>query len=143
MSMYNLVNGVNPLTLFLIPMLGDIHPEGYPRFRDCFMDTGEDEPKFDQDIIVVYTRVGGGNRGNCGEEWLYRHENFLKTYDDDFDNTYGSYVFSVPEKWRADYALLKEGNINGISQALKDQVDKVFPKMQGKLPWHTPTQTEV
>ena len=74
MSLYNMLNGVNIATFFILPML-DKHPDEYPRFRDCFI--GEDK-----NSIVVYTRVGGGNR-NCGfgEEELYKHPNFIKTYD--------------------------------------------------------------
>lgn len=81
MSLYNMLNGVNPATFFILPML-DKHPDEYPRFRDCFI--GEDK-----NSIVIYTRVGGSNR-NCGfgEEELYKHPNFIKTYDDCFDSTY-------------------------------------------------------
>ncbi len=34
MSLYNMINGVNPATFFILPMLGK-HPDEYPRFRDC------------------------------------------------------------------------------------------------------------
>ncbi len=57
MSLYNMINGVNPATFFILPMLGK-HPDEYPRFRDCFV--GED-----QKSIEILTRVGGGNR-HCG-----------------------------------------------------------------------------
>lgn len=35
MSLYNMVNGMNQATFFVLPMLGR-HPDEYPRFRDCF-----------------------------------------------------------------------------------------------------------
>lgn len=57
MSLYNMINGVNLSAFIFLPMLGK-HPNEYPRFRDCFL--GEDE-----NSIVVFTRVGGGNR-KCG-----------------------------------------------------------------------------
>ena len=124
MSLYNLINGVNPATFFFLPMLGK-HPDEYPRFRDCFV--GEDE-----NSIVVYTRVGGGNR-NCGfgEEELYKHPNFVKTYDDGFDSTYGYYVFSIPDKWQDDFkALLSKKK---VSDAYLEQMCKVFPKLEDKF----------
>ena len=124
MSLYNLINGVNPATFFFLPMLGK-HPDEYPRFRDCFI--GED-----YNSIVVYTRVGGNNR-NCGfgEEELYKHPNFVKTYDDDYDSTYGYYVFSIPDEWQDDFkALLSKTK---VSDAYLEQMCKVFPKLEEKF----------
>ena len=65
---------------------------------------------------MIFTRVGGGNR-NCGygEEILYEDENFLKTYDDDFDSTYGYYEFKVPEKWKADFDKIMNDNMTEVS----------------------------
>lgn len=108
MSLYNMINGVNPSVFVFLPMLGR-RPEEYPRFRDCFL--GKDE-----NSIVIFTRVGGPNRGcGYGEEELFKDVNFLKTYDDDFDNTYGSYVFSVPDKWRKDFDTIVQGG--GVKNA--------------------------
>lgn len=132
MSFYNMINGVKPQTFFLIPMLGEKHPDDYPRFRDCFMGPAEGEPTFDEDIILVYTRVGGGNRGcGYGEDELCAHPNFITTYDDDFDSTYGNYVFSVPDEFRDDYKKVGDGDFKSISPALQERCRKVFPKLSG------------
>lgn len=121
MSLYNLINGVNPATFFFLPMLGK-HPDEFPRFRDCFV--GED-----CNSIVVYTRVGGNNRNRgFGEEKLYNHPNFVKTYDDDIDSTYGYYVFSVPDEWRDDFINLLTKT--KVSDAYLEQMCKVFPKLE-------------
>ena len=122
-GLYNLLCGVNPATFLILPML-DKHPDEYPRFRDCFVN--------EENQIVVYTRVGGGNR-NCGfnEEELYKDPNFVNTYDDDFDNTYGYYVFNVPEKWKSDFdKIMKEGK---PSKEYVEQMCKVFPKLTDKF----------
>ena len=119
MSIYNMMYGVNPATFLILPMLG-MHPDEYPRFRDCFVDDGQ---------ILVLTRVGGNNR-NCGfgEEKLYKHPNFVKTYDSEQDSTYGYYVFSVPEKWKDDFErLLRREN---PSSEYLTQMCKVFPKLE-------------
>lgn len=102
MSLYNMMNGFNPSCLIFLPMLGRKQNE-YPRFRDCFISQ-------DQKHILVLTRVGGGNR-NCGygEEELYEDPNFVRTWDDDFDSTYGYYEFNVPEKWKKDFNAIMEG----------------------------------
>ncbi len=125
MSLYNMINGVNPATFFILPMLGEKHPNAYPRFRDCFVEG---------DRICVYTRVGGNNR-NCGygEEELYKHPNFLTTEDDGFDNTYASYYFSVPDEWKDDFEKIKSGRLQEISAVYKDRLYKVFPKLKEKL----------
>ena len=124
MSLYNMINGVNPSTFYFLPMLGK-HPDEYPRFRDCFI--GEDE-----NSIVILTRVGGNNR-NCGfgEEELYNHPNFIKTYDDDFDDTYGYYVFSIPDEWKNDFNSMVNGK--GFSESYLNQMCKVFPKLKDKF----------
>ena len=121
MSLYNTLNGMNLATFFILPMLNK-HPDEYPRFRDCF--TGEDN-----NSIVIYTRVGGGNR-NCGfgEEELYKHPNFIKTYDDDFDSTYGYYAFSIPNKWEKDFAAILNGKL--WSEEYHNQMCKIFPKLK-------------
>lgn len=105
MSLYNMLFGYNPATFVILPMLGR-KMEEYPRFRDCFVSE-------DNNNIVVYTRVGGGNRNaGYGEEELYKDPHFIKTYDDDFDDTFGYYEFSVPERWQKDFELIVEnGNL--------------------------------
>jgi len=122
MSLYNMMNGVNPATFFILPMLGEKHPDNYPRFRDCFIT--------EEDKICVYTRVGGGNR-NCGygEDELYDHPNYLNTEDDDYDSTYASYYFSVPEEWKVDFGKIKEGNLSEVSTNYQERLYNVFPKL--------------
>ena len=122
MSLYNLLNGVNQSTFYILPMLG-MHPENIPRFRDCFV---EDR------TIIVLTRVGGNNR-NCGygEEKLYEHPNFIKTYDSEEDSTYGFYVFSIPEEWEDDFDKLLRGE--RPSEKYIDQMCNVYPKLETKF----------
>lgn len=131
MSMYNKMNGVSQLTFFVLPMLGK-HPDEYPRFRDFFLKDGE-HPKYDN-YLHVYTRVGGCNRGcGFGEEELMKHPNFVTTFDDSYDSTYGTYIFSVPDEWKEDYEKITTGKILEISDAYKNQIYKVFPKLEEKL----------
>lgn len=47
MSLYNMINGVNPATFIILPMLGK-HPNEYPRFRDCFIGGLENADENDQ-----------------------------------------------------------------------------------------------
>ena len=89
MSLYNMINGFSNACVFIMPMLGRKQEE-WPRFRDCFVN--------DDNNIEIYTRVGGNNRNQgYGEEKLYEDPNFIATYDDDYDNTYATYVFRVPD----------------------------------------------
>ena len=126
MSFYNMINGVNSATFFILPFLGEKHPNDYPRFRDCFIDNRDGK-----DVIVVYTRVGGGNR-DCGygETELYKHPNFISTKDDEFDSTYAEYVFGVPDEWQEDFDKIKRGDIEQVSQRYKKRLYKVFPKLK-------------
>lgn len=98
MSLYNALHGKNKNSDFLLSTLG-IEAGECGRFRDCFIGM---YPETGEQTIVVYTRNGGGNR----EEYqgtidnLALHPNYLRDYDDDFDSTYASIEFSVPEKFK-------------------------------------------
>lgn len=124
MSLYNMVNGFNPACVFIMPMLGKKQDE-WPRFRDCFVSQDGN--------IEIYTRVGGANRGcGFGEEELYKDPNFITSYDDDFDNTYATYVFSVPEKWKEDFDKIVNGKIRETSLEYQNYLREFFPMMEEK-----------
>ena len=118
MSLYNMVNGFNPACVFIMPLLGRRASE-YPRFRDCFVEDGK---------IAIFTRVGGNN-WNCGfcEEVLYADPNFVSTYDDEDDNTYGTYLFNVPEKWKSDFDKILKGNFGETSDEYKQYIKEFWP----------------
>lgn len=123
MSLYNAMFGFNPACLLIMPMLGRKQKE-YPRFRDCFVEEGK---------IAIYTRVGGNNRGcGYGEEELYKDPNFVKTYDDSFDNTYATYVFNVPEKWKQDFDKICEGKLREVSDEYYNYLNEFFPLLSSK-----------
>ncbi len=124
MSMYNMLNGFNPACVFIMPMLGRKQEE-WPRFRDCFVT--------EDNNIAIYTRVGGGNR-NCGynEEKLYEDENFIRTYDDGYDTTYGTYEFKVPEKWKADFDTILSGDMSKVSDEYITYLKEFFPLLNEK-----------
>jgi hypothetical protein len=97
MSMYAMLFGRNPLAQVYLAMLG-LSPDDVGRFRDCFLQKEDgEEPR-----IVVYTRNGGGNRDDYAgtTESLQAHPEYVTDFDDDFDCTYASYVFKVPETFK-------------------------------------------
>ena len=116
-----MINGFNPACVFIMPMLGRKQDE-YPRFRDCFVT--------EEHNIAIYTRVGGGNR-DCGygEEKLYEDENFLTTYDDEYDCTYGTYEFKVPDKWKEDFDKIMVGNFSEVSTEYINYLKEFYPKL--------------
>lgn len=129
MNVYNMLNGVNPATFFVLPLLGEKHPVDYPRFRDCFsVVDGKDRE------IHVLTRVGGSNRNQgYGEEELQKHPNFLRDYDEEEDSTFATYVFSVPKEWEKDFSKIIEGKLSETSDKYQERVKKVYPKLKDKL----------
>ena len=124
MSLYNLLFGFNPACVTILPMLGR-KKEEYPRFRDCFVT--------DDNNIAIYTRVGGNNR-DCGfgEEELYKDENFIRTYDDDFDNTFATYEFKVPNKWKNDFDKIMNNEFNKVSDEYVEYVESFYPMLAEK-----------
>lgn len=123
MSLYNMINGFNPACVFIMPMLGRKQDE-YPRFRDCFVEDGK---------IAIYTRVGGNNRGcGYGEEELYKDPNFVSSYDDEFDNTYATYLFNVPEKWKDDFDKILNSDWEHVSEKYKKYLAEFYPLLAEK-----------
>jgi len=122
-GLYNMINGYNPACFWIMPMLGRKENE-WPRFRDCYIEKKED----DSYLIVIYTRVGGGNR-NCGfgEEKLYEDPLFVETVDDDFDNTYAEYKFNVPERWKEDFNKIIDGKFTEISLEYEQYLREFWP----------------
>lgn len=132
-GLYNAIFGMNLATVLVAPMLTEERPERYfPRFRDCYVEDGN---------IVVYTRVGGGNRFenhgdpdfDFGESKLYDLPTFIKTYDDEFDTTYGYYVFGVPDEWKADFERVTAGKLGELSDAYVERIAKCYEVDAGKL----------
>jgi len=167
MSLYNLLHGMNPLSDLFLGML-NLTPGDVGRFRDCYLqktEAGELE-------IHVYTRNGGGNRdhwdfsyeeetegescpcpGCTIEHKLPKHPHYLRDFDDDFDCTYATVVFKVPdefkawcsemmatvleqetpaEKWRDLFAKLQQGDESdpkvqramAVGKSIMEQIDK-------------------
>ena len=123
MSLYNMLMGFNPACVLIMPMLGRKQDE-WPRFRDCFVEDGK---------IAIYTRVGGNNRGcGYGEEELYADPYFIRSYDDEFDNTCATYLFEVPEKWKADFDKILDGKLTEVSDEYYNYVSAFFPLLAEK-----------
>lgn len=132
-GLYNMLFGWNPACVFVAPMLTDENPQKFfPRFRDCFIGDNDD-------TIVIYTRVGGGNRSDgpddewgYGEHKLYDMPTFIRTWDDDYDSTYGYYEFGVPDEWREDFEHVKNGEFDKLSEAYVDRMQKCYEKLDIK-----------
>lgn len=122
MSMYSMLFGRNAIAPVLLAML-DIDQGGAwvsGRFRDAFLSPDGTE-------IHLYTRNGGGNREHWDDEaeegegcrctgcvaayHLPKHPNYISDEDDDFDNTYATFVFSVPEEYREITAAFATGEM--------------------------------
>lgn len=111
MSLYNVLHGRNPFGGLYLTMLG-LKPDEVPRLRDVHLAGNEGNR-----MIAVYTRMGGGNRGHWGfstdnapgpecdcngcraNHVLGGHPLYLYDEDDDFDSTYATYYFKVPERY--------------------------------------------
>ena len=59
----------------------------------------------------------------------------MRTYDDDFDCTYGTYEFKVPYKWKEDFNKIMDGKMSEVSKEYVDYLKEFYPKLaeQGVL----------
>lgn len=109
MGLYNALFGVNPRASAIVEAL-NLDFDTIPRFRDAHIAERDGQP-----VVAVYTRMGAGNRGHweffndegkddddcacpgCRAIELTRHPLYLTDEDDDFDPTYATYYFAVPD----------------------------------------------
>lgn len=108
------------------------------RFRDAWVEKGEHGL-----VIAVYTRNGDGNREHIEEHddevaagpsctctgciatyTLPSHPNYLRDADDEFDSTYATFYFSVPEEYRTALEGLAVEPVN-MSQRWRDAIDAI------------------
>lgn len=120
----------------LVAGILSIHDVG--RFRDAWVEKGEDGP-----VIAVYTRNGDGNREHIEEHddtvvagmectctgciatyHLPEHPNYLRDADDEFDPTYATFYFSVPQEYREALGEVAIEPVN-MSQRWRDAIDAI------------------
>jgi hypothetical protein len=147
MSLYNMINGYNPLADVLITILG-LTPGDVGRFRDCYLERDPEETGPLR--IVVYTRNGGGNREHfsdekqAGEECdctgctieykLPQHPLYIKDRDDDFDCTYASVYFRIPERFVAPLTELVTEHPEAVPKSPAVRFDEFLTKLKSGAP---------
>ena len=90
MSLYNMVHGENKDADKLVYMV-DLERDAFGRFRDIYLNA-------DGTSIIVYTRCGGSNRQEYDKvfEDMESHDEYIRDYDDEYDETYCYFEFSIP-----------------------------------------------
>ena len=115
----------------------NLRPTQLGRYRDCYFSK-------DGERIIIFTRNGGNNRQNYQGviDLLKKHPNYITDYDDDFDETYASIEFSIPEEHKARASELFEvantetgpevqaRHLKELEEMPKDEYLKKYPKMQ-------------
>jgi hypothetical protein len=88
-----------------------------------------------KNIICVFTRVGGGNRPDYEKEIaeLRKKPGYITDYDDKFDCTFASFIYSVPKKWKEDYDAICNEDFLKVSDTYIDHIIKVFPLLKDKI----------
>lgn len=112
MSFYNMLNKMNmDAVVILSCYLNKRVDQDFPRFRDVFT-KDDDCPVKDYDFLI-YTRMGGGNRGcwengkidcscpACLSDKLEKEPYVIGRYDDDFDCTYSTFIIKLSEEQKA------------------------------------------
>lgn len=121
--MYNALFGVNDIAKKLLEML-ELEVSDFGRFRDAYLSENGEK-------IIVYTRCGGGNREDYEYvfEEMKNHPNYLTDYDDDFDCTYASIEFSIPEKYKN---ICKELCENSDTTTGEEKWNILFKSLEGE-----------
>lgn len=133
MSTYNLMYGMNPMTMFIVPALFGVHPEKLPRYNDCFAVQEEDDV-----VLEILSRTGKPSRWDYDVSIFTEHPDFIgireKLVKPEFtDDTYAYYLFKIPEKHRGDLLLAITGKIQLTSDKFKALIHSIFPKIEKQL----------
>lgn len=93
MSLYNLLHGYNSNSMTALALVDLVHVD-VGRFRDAWIEE-------DGRHVSVFTRNGGGNREAYQEviDQLATLPGYVEDFDDDFDCTYATIRFAIPEKY--------------------------------------------
>jgi hypothetical protein len=120
MGLYNQLFGVNKDFPCLLGMIGFTMTD-FERFRDAYIcDSGEN--------IIVYTRLGGGNREDYQHVYdkVRASEYYLEDYDDGLDETYAYIKFRVPDKYKETTKMMFKEEPTSIG----DKFEKEFKEME-------------
>lgn len=103
MSLYNFLMGEDQNARRYLQML-NIDIDDLGRYRDAHLNS-------DGTKILIYTRCGGGNRQDY--LWVFdkmeKHKEYIRNWDDEFDETYCYFEFSVPKKYLKETKKLATG----------------------------------
>ena len=94
----------NPNSETVLEAIG-IKQEEIERFRGAGVENGE---------IIIHCRTGGGNREDYPNTVLTNNKYYLRDEDDDFDCTYASYYFSIPEDLKQKIEPLEDKEAKAI-----------------------------
>lgn len=94
MSLYARLFGENEDATALLGMLS-LTRRDFERYRDVYLNKEGTK-------ITVVARLGGKNRRDYKQVFknMKKHPNYIKNYDDKFDNTYSYFEFKIPEKYQ-------------------------------------------
>lgn len=130
MTLYNMLFGMNVKPTILCGLIVNNPFKNIPRFRDAEV-YYDDNGKL---ILCILTRVGGNNREGYEEEikFIRSLPNFIKDYDDEFDDTYAYFLYDVTE-WKNDIEAFMSSNFDRLSDNFKTKLlnawkdnDKVY-----------------
>ena len=119
MSLYNRLFGENEEATALLGMISCTR-NTFMRYRDVYLNP-------EGNIITVTTRIGGPNRKDYAQVFkdIIRNENYIRNYDDNFDNTYCYFEFKVPDKYsQACKSMAPKENRLSVGEMFKKEVEE-------------------
>lgn len=121
MSMYGMLFGDGSRGHVLLLSLGFAKVGDVGRYRDAWLEKGDDG----ETRIAIYTRNGGGNREEYESvfEALRKHPLYLFDLDDDFDFTYATIYFSLPEELADAVKKFEIPDTVDMSKVWQDAID--------------------
>ncbi len=106
-------------TSCVLPMLG--HPwYWYGKYLVNFYLGDKNRPEYDYNIFCLL-RFSEDERYLIMEQELRNHPNYVTDYDPT-ENEYTMFVFSIPEYFKEDYDLFKQGKYSHFSVKLKNMM---------------------
>ncbi len=135
MSIYNVMFGLNPISIWAVPILFKKHPDELPRFRNAWV-----IKEGDKCVIKILARIGKKYHGkDYNEEFYFNHPQFLRFEDklhasyegkDFTDDTYGNYFFDTPLEFKEDLEKVMGSKPEETTSEYQELLIKTYPKLE-------------
>lgn len=129
-NFHNLIEGVTPTTIMVLPVLGK-HPFDYPCFWNAFM--GNKGSKVAGKLLIFTHTAGKREKYQAEHAAITLMDGYLTNYDAGPHKAYVCWVFDIPQQWQSDVDKMLALRPMEASMEYRNLILNTFPELEKKL----------